>query len=111
MFLKLIRLVALSLFAIKTLAVTGLTTNNCPDNYDLLLANITSDSSTQTTVDLVYSGLYSTNDQAILQQSYSQGDTQTVRSYITDMQILAPFILIAVAFFIMYFVALCCCVF
>jgi hypothetical protein len=102
---------ALSLLLTRALAVTGLTTDHCPDGYDLIAANITDTAFSQATVELVYGGIYSTQDRAILQQSFSQGNTTAVNDYLTDAHILTPFIIIAVAFGITYFVALCCCIF
>ena len=102
-------LIALSLLIIKSFTVTALTTVNCPLDYNLIAGNTTSGG--QSTVELIYGRIFSASDQAILQESFSQGDTNTIGGYVIKMSILMPFILIAVAFGITYVIAVCCCIF
>ena len=92
-------------------AVSTLTTANCPDNYDLKATNTSESGYSSAAIKAVYGGIYSASDQAVLQQSFSEGNTGTVYGYVTSMSILLPFILIAVAFGIAFIVAICCCVF
>ena len=92
-------------------AVSTLTTANCPDNYDLKATNTSESGYSSAAIKAVYGGIYSASDQAVLQQSFSEGNTGTVYGYATSMSILLPFILIAVAFGIAFIVAICCCVF
>lgn len=103
-------LVTLLLLITEVLSVTSLTTSNCPTSYDFASANITADSS-NTLANLIYGNLYSAEEQATLSLSYSQGDTKTVKKYMAQMQIVAPFIVLGVAFALTFLIALCCCVF
>lgn len=112
MFEKVTKLIFLCLF-VQVQTTTALTNNNCPSNFDVNTANITSASasSVKSLVDLIYSNLYSSSDQATLQQAYITGNTATTYQYLFELPIIAPFIIIGVAFAIAFIIALCCCVF
>lgn len=58
-------LVAANLFVTEVRAATALTTGNCPQDFDLLAANVTAGSG-KSTVDLIYGSIYSSPDQAVL---------------------------------------------
>jgi hypothetical protein len=58
-------LVAITLFVAEVRAATSLTTGNCPQDFDLVAANVTIPNG-MSTVDLIYGGIYSSSDQAIL---------------------------------------------
>lgn len=101
---------ALLLLITEVLSVTTLTTSNCPTTYDFSAANSTSDSS-NSLANLIYGNLYSAEEQASLSLSYSQGDTKQVKKYMAQMRIVAPFLVLGVAFALTFLIALCCCVF
>lgn len=104
------KVVILLLLITGVLSVTSLTTSNCPTSYDFTSANATADSS-NSLPDLIYGNLYSADEQATLSLSYSQGDTKTVKKYMAQMKVVAPFIVLGVAFALTFIIALCCCVF
>ncbi len=62
-------------------------------------------------VDLLYSNLYSSQEQANIQSYIINGDSAGLANLVMSTKILAPFLVIAIAFFIMFFVIICCCVF
>lgn len=104
--------VALVLAASLQLLEAGtLTTNNCPEEFDINEANTTGSSSVQTTVDFLYADLYSSEDQAALQASFASGNSTKINQQITTTAILAPFAVIGVAFAVTFIIAICCCVF
>ena len=108
---KLAHIVTFFLFLAPTLNVTSLTTSNCPSSYDFAAVNATADSSAESFVTLIYGGVYSSEDQAELNKAYAQGDTKTVGKYLASMKIIVPFAIIGGGFAIVFFVALCCCLF
>lgn len=91
--------------------MSTITTDNCPEEYDIKALNVTDSSFSQSTVNLVYGGVYSSSDTLILTAAFTEGDTETINSYFTSTSILTPFLLIAIAFAITFIIALCCCVF
>ena len=72
------------IFTLLTLTtpLTTLSSNNCPNNFDLTKANTTG-TSLSAAVDFLYSNIYSSSDQAKLQSSFYSGDTSTVNSQIS----------------------------
>lgn len=107
---RLSRLIGIATLMVLAAAGT-LATNNCPSNFNMSAVNVTLSSSLSTLANFLYSNLYSSNDQAAIQASFSSGNTSTISNYITTTTILAPFAVIAAAFAITFGIALCCCVF
>lgn len=88
-----------------------MTTNNCPTDFDIATANVTMDTSIKPLVDLIYGGIFSANEQTMIQSAITTGKTGTLMNYATSIQIMLPFVIIGALFAITFISALCCCVF
>ena len=91
-------------------ALTTLSTNNCPANFDITTANLTA-SSTNSAADLLYANIYSSSEQSDIQAAFASGDSVTITSKLSSLAIMVPFILVAFAFSVTFTIALCCCIF
>ena len=100
----------LGLLATPSAALTTLSTNNCPANFDLASHNSTG-TSLSAAVDFLYSNLYSADEQAKIQSAFYSGDTATITSKVTSLSIIIPFALIAFAFLLTFVIAVFCCIF
>jgi hypothetical protein len=109
--LGLLNRIAVVLLVIQIAYCTSLTDKNCPSGFTVATANVTVDSSAKSLVNLIYGGIYSSEDQANIKASIFSGDTNSLMSYVTSIRILLPFIAIAIAFGLAFIIALCCCVF
>lgn len=103
---------ALLISLLLPFALAGtMTTDNCPKDFDATVSNVTVSASIKPLVNLLFGSIYSASDQAAIQNAISSGQTGPVVTYATSMQILFPFILIAIVFAITFIIAMCCCVF
>lgn len=84
MILKGLGLIALGLLLAQAVAVSDVTTTNCPTDYDIQVLNTTDSSFSQSTINLIYGGVYSSVDQAVLVAAFTEGDTETVNNYFTS---------------------------
>jgi hypothetical protein len=100
----------LSGIILPSLALTTLSSNNCPTNFDAAAVN-SSSASMSAVVDFLYKNIYSPSDQAKIQAAFTSGNSSTVTSQVFTLSIIVPFLLIAFAFLVMYVIALCCCIF
>lgn len=66
--------VLLSLLIPHIATLTTLSSNNCPNTFDMATANTTG-TSLSAAVDFLYSNLYSSSDQAKLQAAFYSGNS------------------------------------
>jgi ABC-type uncharacterized transport system involved in gliding motility auxiliary subunit len=103
-------LVAFGLLVCSALALTTLSSNNCPSDFDVATANVTG-ASLSAAVDFLYKDLYSSSEQAEIQAAFTSGNSTKVSKQVTTLSILIPFAIIAVAFLVTFVIAACCCIF
>ena len=99
-----------AILVIATNSLTTLSSNNCPNNFDINTANTTG-TSLSAAVDFLYSNLYSGSEQAKVQAAFYSGNSTTITSKISELSILVPFAVIAFAFMLTFVIAVCCCIF
>lgn len=89
--------------------LTSLSSNNCPDDFNINSAN--SSVSTSTLTSFIYENVYSPADKEQMRDAFASGSEEEVRLKLYNLELLLPFILIGVAFLVLYVIAICCCVF
>ena len=66
----------ISISAILLLVMAGtLSKNNCPSNFNITTANVTVSTGLRTLSNFLYANLYSSSDQAAIQDSFVSGNS------------------------------------
>ena len=101
----------LPLLLSQCIALTWLTYNNCPTGFTPSNHNTSLYTTNSGTASSLYGNVFSSEAEARLRTYFDQGDLDASYGEMTKTEFMLPFILFGVAFFLLFCVTSCCCIF